>query len=60
MRDGLDASYFHSLSALFSALESRYGEALWWASMDEIATRYRKQEILRGESNVDPEHSIGA
>lgn len=38
--DGLDDDYVKFLDALFSTLEQRHGDALWWASMNEIAARY--------------------
>jgi hypothetical protein len=37
MLDGLDADYFAYLDALLGALEQRYGDSIWWASMREIA-----------------------
>jgi hypothetical protein len=37
MLDGLDAAYRDYLDALFGALEQRYGDSIWWASMSEIA-----------------------
>lgn len=39
MRDGLDDAYVADLDALFGELEQRYGDALWWTSMDEIHAR---------------------
>lgn len=37
MLDGLDEDYCAYLDALFSELEERYGERLWWSTMGEIA-----------------------
>lgn len=37
MLDGLDAAYVNYLDLLFTTLEQRYGEALWWTSMGEMA-----------------------
>ena len=38
--DGIDPLYCNYLDTLLSALEARYGEALWWTSMGEIAERF--------------------
>jgi hypothetical protein len=38
--DGLDLLYRNYLDALFTFLEDRYGESLWWTSFDEITQRY--------------------
>ena len=37
--DGIDGVYCNYLDVLFSILEERYGDSLWWASMAEIAGR---------------------
>lgn len=37
--DGLDEGYRDRLHDLFSELESEHGDALWWATMGEIAER---------------------
>lgn len=37
--DGLDQQYCDRLDRLFCALEERYGQSLWWATMGEIADR---------------------
>lgn len=37
--DGMDALYRNYLDTLFTLLEDRYGEALWWTTMGEIAER---------------------
>jgi hypothetical protein len=37
--DGLCDAYRDQLDALFIELEERYGDALWWTSMSEIAAR---------------------
>jgi Uncharacterized protein conserved in bacteria (DUF2334) len=38
--DGLDRHYFQYLDGLFEQLDHRYGDALWWTSMSEIAQRF--------------------
>jgi hypothetical protein len=35
--DGMDLLYRNYLDVLFSTLEARYGDTLWWTSMGEIA-----------------------
>lgn len=37
MLDGMDLLYRNYLDLVFSELERRYGDALWWTSMTEIA-----------------------
>lgn len=37
--DGLTPHYRESLHRTFSAIEDRFGDALWWTSMGEIADR---------------------
>lgn len=37
--DGLDESYRSYLDTLFEQMERRYGDALWWTTMGEIARR---------------------
>lgn len=37
--DGLDESYCNYLHNLFTELEDRYGDELWWTSMAEITNR---------------------
>jgi predicted deacetylase len=37
--DGLDLSYRSYLDRVFSLLADRYGDGLWWTSMNEIAQR---------------------
>ena len=44
MLDGLDGEYFHYLDGVFTALERRYGDSIWWASMSEIAAACRADE----------------
>lgn len=41
LADGLDEEYRGHLDQLFSALEDRYGESLWWTSMGAIEHRLR-------------------
>ena len=38
--DGIDALYRNYLDSLLTALEARYGDALWWTSMGQIADRF--------------------
>ena len=35
--DGIDEIYCNYLDALFTVLEDRHGDSLWWATMSEIA-----------------------
>jgi hypothetical protein len=42
--DGLEELYSNYLDLVFSELEERYGDSLWWTSMDEIAERVLKQD----------------
>jgi predicted deacetylase len=39
--DGLDALYRNYLDVIFAELTHRYGDALWWTSMGEIAQHLR-------------------
>jgi hypothetical protein len=41
--DGVDAVYMNYLDVLLSRLEDRYGDALWWTSMGEIARTARER-----------------
>jgi hypothetical protein len=41
--DGLDNRYVDYLHDLFSALERRCGDALWWMSMAELADSQRAE-----------------
>ncbi len=41
MLDGLDDLYCNYLDTLFAELQSRYGDALWWAHLSEVAARVR-------------------
>jgi Uncharacterized protein conserved in bacteria (DUF2334) len=41
MTDGLDAAYCNYLDLLFSHLAARFGRALWWAHISDIAQRVR-------------------
>lgn len=43
MRDGLDDAYVDYLDCLFTELDDRYGDALWWTSMGEISTAECRQ-----------------
>jgi hypothetical protein len=42
MLDGLDTAYCDHLAALFTALEQRFGETIWWTSMQGVAQRVRQ------------------
>jgi predicted deacetylase len=42
--DGLDLSYRDYLDRVFSFLADRYGNELWWTSMNEIASHRRRSE----------------
>jgi hypothetical protein len=39
MLDGLDADYRRRLEGLFTTLEKRFGDSLWWTSMEAVAAR---------------------
>jgi predicted deacetylase len=41
MLDGLDDDYCAYLDRLWAELDRRYGDALWWTSLDEVANRCR-------------------
>ena len=41
MLDGLDNAYCDYLERLWRELETRYGDALWWTTLDEVADRCR-------------------
>lgn len=49
--DGVDALYMNYLDTLFCWLEDRYGEALWWTSMGEIATRMQARRAAAAPSS---------
>ena len=42
--DGIDALYCNYLDTLFSRLEDRYGDKIWWTSMGEIAGRMKLEQ----------------
>jgi hypothetical protein len=44
-RDGLNQVYRDHLHRLFSRLEDRYGDGLWWTSMRQIADRLLGAEV---------------
>jgi hypothetical protein len=46
--DGLDEAYAETLDRLFRACHERFGEAIWWASMGEIAAQTRS--AMAGEA----------
>lgn len=37
--DGIDALYCNYLDALFCLLEARFGDSLWWTTMEQVAAR---------------------
>lgn len=41
MLDGLDDDYSAYLERLWRELDERYGDTLWWTSLDEVANRCR-------------------
>ena len=41
MRDGLDDDYCAYLERLWQELDQRYGDSLWWTSLEEVANRCR-------------------
>jgi predicted deacetylase len=41
MLDGLDAAYCDYLERIWRELDRRYGDALWWTSLAEVASRCR-------------------
>lgn len=43
MLDGLDAVYRDYLHRVFCELEDKYGDSLWWTSMNEIADKFQDQ-----------------
>lgn len=40
--DGLDSSFHQYLDKLFTHLERKYGDSLWWASMEEMGGWYEE------------------
>lgn len=42
MRDGVDELYCNYLDVVFEELQRRYGDALWWAHLSEVAERVRQ------------------
>jgi hypothetical protein len=42
MLDGLDELYANYLDALFGAVESEFGSRLWWTTLSEVASAYRR------------------
>jgi hypothetical protein len=45
--DGLDEHYANYLDVVLSSLEDRYGDQLWWTSMDEVTRRVLADAELR-------------
>jgi hypothetical protein len=54
--DGVDALYCNYLDALFHLLENRFGDSLWWTTMEQVAARAasaaRSRQSEVGESRV--------
>lgn len=48
--DGLDALYRNYLHTLFSILEDRFGDRLWWTSMGAVASRSFSADSPRSEN----------
>lgn len=48
--DGLDRPYVEFLDRLFMTIEDRYGDAMWWTTMGEVALRIRETEALGARS----------
>jgi hypothetical protein len=42
--DGLDRPYAEFLDRLFATIEDRYGGAMWWTTMGEVAMRMRETD----------------
>ncbi|MDT4966439.1 MAG: hypothetical protein QOJ64_1176 [Acidobacteriota bacterium] len=40
--DGLDEPYRNYLDLIFTTIEDKYGDSLWWTSMGELTDRYTK------------------
>ena len=43
--DGIDALYCNYLDVLFTVLEARYGDSLWWPSLAELADSVLAHEL---------------
>jgi hypothetical protein len=43
--DGVDEVYMNYLDTMLTILEGKYGESLWFATMDEIATQARTNQL---------------
>jgi hypothetical protein len=59
--DGLDSSYRDSLDRLFSHLADRYGEALWWTSMHQIAESVgegQRRNVHREPAGATKQHML--
>lgn len=50
--DGVDPLYMNYLDALFTLIEDRYGEDVWWTSMGQVAQRVR--DVTRADRQVEP------
>lgn len=50
MLDGVDALYRNYLDVVLSALEDRYGDRLWFASMGQVADRVRRPLAALGQA----------
>ena len=40
--DGMDKIYRNYLDALFTLIEDKYGDSIWWTTMEEISERMHK------------------
>ncbi len=40
--DGIDTAYCDYLDELYSHIKERWGEKVWWTSMGELASQYRR------------------
>lgn len=48
--DGMGPLYRNYLDVVFSQLEERYGETLWWTSMGAIAERFREAAAEKSQT----------
>jgi hypothetical protein len=55
--DGMDELYRNYLDVLFSELENRYGDALWWTSMAEVTSLSNPNPL---HEFVEPVHATRA
>ena len=48
--DGLDRGYVEFLDRVFATIENRYGAAVWWTTMGEIAARLHEADAVERRS----------